>query len=276
VKSLASLSLILRLSEATSISLNGSNTRTDYADSALAANANGTFAENYEVRDATLGFDATGIRTTLGTSVGYTELRFQGESHSGLLANVALSRKVGTRSTFSAEVGTQYADTAQTFAQGQVFSGPGGTSDATASNDPFKSDYLNFRWTLVGARNTMTLGTFIRKESHERETDLDRKVGTLFVDVSRRLSPQVTLSLTGRYIRDRFNNSTDLTTTGNVGNVDLDSWSAGAGLEWLVGRSLGFQFRFDHQDGSGTGPTRNYTENRAYAGLVYSSGPRGR
>ena len=112
VKYMGSLGLVHRLSEESSISLNGSSTRTQYdADPAFVLNA-----QDYDVRTVSLGFDAKGIRTTLGTSVGYTELRFDNEHHSGLLARFSLSRKIGTRSTLMAEVGTQYADTVDTFA----------------------------------------------------------------------------------------------------------------------------------------------------------------
>ena len=270
VKYLGSLGLVHRLSDEMSVSLNGSTTRTQYdSDPALIQNA-----QDYDVREASLGFDAKGIRTTLGASAGYTELRFDNENHSGLLARLSLSRKIGTRSTVMAEVGTQYADTADTFAQGQVFRGvDSNTSDATASNDPFKSDYLNLSWVLIGARSTMTLALYTRKETHEHETDLDRKVQTLSVDASRRLGPRVTFTATGRYIRDRFESTPAVVT---AGNVDLDSWSVGGGFQWLIGRSLGTQLRFDHQQGSGTGDSRTYTENRIYAGLTFTSGAAGR
>ena len=269
-KYMGSLGLVHRLSDEMSVSLNGSTTRTQYEDnSALIVNA-----QDYDVREASVGFNAKGIRTTLATRLGWTQLRFDNESHSGLLASVALSRKIGTRSTLAAEVGTQYADTADTFAQGQVFRGVNSnTSDATASNDPFKSDYLNVSWVLIGARSTMTFALFTRKEKHEHEQDLDRKVQTLSADVSRRLGPRVTLTANGQYVRDRFQNTPDIITNQNV---DLDYWSAGAGIQWLLGRSLGAQLRFDRQTGSGTGASRTYTENRVFAGITFTSGTSGR
>lgn len=281
---LGSVSLQHKLWLMSVASLSATDTRT-YYDSSLAGTG-------FEVRSATVGFDAVGVRTTLSTTAGYTQLRYLGRSSDGLLAQVGLTRLIGSRSKLSLEVGTDYSDTAAQFAQGQDFQGvggvpvgsggaliggplipgggltgaPGGVSDAALSSDPFKSDYATATWDLNGTRSTIGFNFTFRKETHQTQTDFNRRYGTAGVTVTRRLTPLLTVSANGVYTRQHFA-STD---------IDLNGWSLGAAVDCTLTRTLTVQGRFDRQDGSGSGPERNYTENRFYIGISYSDGRRAR
>ena len=262
---LGSVSLQHKLSERTTVSLNASDTHTVYDDSLVGS--------SFDVREGSIGFDAVGVRTSLTSAVGYTELRFLGESHDGLLARLGMTRFIGSRSKLSLEIGTEYTDSATQFAEGQQFRGvqtvpgtpglQGSVSDAVVSIDPFKSDYAIGAWDLLGTRSTLSFGFTLRSETHEQQTQFDRRLGTATVTFTRRISPLFVLSASSFYTRERFSGV----------NADLDTWSVGAGLDWTLSRTLAVQARFNRQDGSGTG-ARNYTEDRAYIGISYSDGRR--
>jgi hypothetical protein len=285
---LGSVALQHKLSPKMTVSLTGTDTHTVYEES----------VSGFDVREASLGLDAIGVRTSLSGAVGYTQLKYLGESHSGLLARLGLTRLIGSRSQLSLEVGTQYSDSATDFAQGQEFQGvqatggggaaaipggvlvagggpllpggtagaPGGVSLTAVSTDPYKSDYASATWNLIAARTELSFDFTLRKETHQQETDFDRRLGIATVTLSRRLSPLLTVSANGTYTRQRFAQL----------DIDVNSWGLGAGLDWTLTRTIALQARFDRQDGSGTGPERNYTEDRIYVGISYSDGRRAR
>ncbi len=263
---LGSVALQHKLSERTTVSLNGSDTHTVYDDSQVGS--------SFDVREESIGFDAIGVRTSLSSVLGYTELRFLGQSHDGLLARLGLTRFIGSRSKLSLEIGTDYTDSATQFAEGQQFRGvqtvpgvqglQGSVSDAAVSIDPFKSDYAIGAWDLLGTRSTLTFGFTLRSETHQQETQFDRRLGTATVTFTRHLSPLFVVSASGSYNRERFSNL----------DVDLNTWILGAGLDWTLSRTLAVQTRFYRQDGSGIRAARNYTEDRAYIGISYSDGRR--
>ena len=289
---LGSLALQHKLSARTTVSLTGTDTHTVYENSVVGG--------GFDVREASLGIDAVGIRTSLSGSAGYTQLKYLGQTHDGLLARLGLTRLIGSRSQLALELGTEYSDSASDFAQGQEFQGvqgtggtaggaavipggalipgggpllvggaagvPGGVSLATVSTDPYKSDYASAIWNLIGSRNQLSVDFTLRKESHQQQTDLNRRLGTATVTLSRRLSPLLIVNANGTYTRQRFEQV----------DIDVNSWSLGAGVDWTMTRTIALQARFDRQDGSGTGPQRNYTEDRIYVGISYSDGRRAR
>jgi len=219
---------------------------------------------------------------------------------------LGLTRLIGARSQFSLEVGTQYSDATAQFAQQQNFQGvqagpvvpsapvsrgtapiysgagpliPGGTSPAgevpgvpggvattTISTDPFKSDYANTTWSILGARTTVSLGLNVEKEVHQSQTDLNRTYGTLNVTVTRRVTPVLSISANGSYTRQRF----------ELLDAEVNAWNLGVGVDWLLSRVLTLQATFNRQDGSGTGADTQYTEDRVYIGISYSDGRRAR
>lgn len=280
---LGSVGILHKLSTRVTVSFTASDLRTSY-DESLAGSS-------FDVRTAVFGFNGGGVRTTLFASGGYTQLLYLGQTHDGLTGRLGLTRLIGSRSQLSLEVGTQYSDAASQFAQQQNFQGvqsgpvagggaalagggsptqvgvpgvPGGVSTTTISTDPFKSEYANTTWDLLGARTSLSLGLNLQKEVHQTQTDLNRRLGTLVVTVSRRLSPLLTVNANAAYTRSRFDTT----------DVNLNTLTLGAGLDWTVSRVLSLQARFNRQNGSGTGAQRQYTEDRVYIGISYSDGRR--
>ncbi len=139
---------------------------------------------------------------------------------------------------------------------------PGGIATTTISTDPFKLDYANTTWSILGPRTTLSLGLNVEKEVHQSQMDLNRTYGTLNVTVTRRLTPLLSISANGSYTRQRF----------SALDAQLNSWNLGAGVDWLLNRVLTLQATFNRQDGSGTGADSQYTEDRVYIGISYSDG----
>lgn len=295
---LGSVGFLHHLSAKTTVSLTASDSRTTYDDTLAGA--------SFDVRGAALGFSGGGARTTLAASAGYTQLVYLGETHGGLQARLDLTRLIGARSQFSLEVGTQYSDATAEFAQQQNFQGvqagpvipsspvsggtapiysgsgpliPGGTSPAgqvpgvpggigttAISTDPFKSDYANTTWSILGVRTTLSLGLNVEKEIHQSQTNLNRTYGTLNVTVTRRVTPLLSINANGSYTRQRF----------DVLDAEVNAWNLGVGVDWVLSRVLTLQATFNRQDGSGTGADTQYTEDRVYIGISYSDGRRAR
>jgi Putative beta-barrel porin 2 len=250
------LILAQEIAEARTVSLNLAATRVEYDEVPPGS--------DYDVQEAYLRFDATGQFTTLATDLGYTVLHDNGESNDGLLARISLTRKVATRSSISAEAGTEFADAANIFQLDQSFGGVRRETDgALASSDAYETDYIYLSWQTSGTRTTVALSGNWRDESHEEQTDLNRTYLEGRIDLSRRLGSRVTISLLGGYDRQDYDEP----------GLDLDEWSAEAGLEWRVQEFLSLLLRLTHFEGSAT--SGDYEENRIYLGLRFAGGDGG-
>jgi uncharacterized protein (PEP-CTERM system associated) len=178
-----------------------------------------------------------------------------------------LTREVGTRSSFSLNAGTRFYDAAESFVRDRGLQDiVTGNEDAVPAGDPFQQDYATVRWTLSGARTTLELSADWRDEEREVNAAFDRETLGFGVDLSRRIGPRTTASLSGRHNSDDFSAS----------GVDFDEWSAGLGLDWRLSGTIALGVRADHFDGSGdtslgTG-LRDFDENRYTLRLTYSPG----
>ncbi len=248
----ATLGLVNRLSEASSISFNASTEHVEY---------DSLDDEGYDVHEGYLGYEVAGARTSLSANLGYTSLENQGESHSGVLARVSVSRKVGVRSLLALQVGREFSDTADVFQMGRSFrSALTETSDAAALNDPFQADYLSLSWTTDARRAAIRFFATVRDESHEVQTALDRKLLSAGLDLSRQISARLNANLRGTYSRDEF----------EISAVDRKESSIGVGLGWLHTSTLNIRFDLLRIEGSGpSGDTRSYEENRGFVTLTY-------
>jgi hypothetical protein len=247
------------MSDTSSLSLNLSSQQVEF-------DATGPNSD-YDLHSAFLRYQARGARTTLDISGGMTSLDGSGPSSDGPLFDVMLTREVGTRSSFSLNAGTRFYDAAESFVRDRGLQDiVTGNEDAVPAGDPFQQDYATVRWTLSGARTTLELSADWRDEEREVNAAFDRETLGFGVDLSRRIGPRTTASLSGRHNSDDFSAS----------GVDFDEWSAGLGLDWRLSGTIALGVRADHFDGSGdtslgTG-LRDFDENRYTLRLTYSPG----
>lgn len=253
---LGNLALVRRLSDVVSISLNGGASKTEFDEP--------TFP-GYETRQASLGLELNGSRTTLVASAGYLEYDQEGreETSDYEMARVDLTRLIGARSKLRLVAGTAPSSTGETFRRDQSVIGIGdGPEAAQAANDIFRSDDAYVIWDTEWTRTSVSFVAAARREEHELVTELDREQYRGSAYWSRKVSQSVTWNLFGSYLEE------ERTQTG----LAFDEWSAGTSLSWDFARRFSLLLRVDHFAGSSDDGTRDYDENRAYLTIGYRGG----
>jgi hypothetical protein len=255
---LASAALARELTTSTTVSLNYSTSEVDYDEELFF---------DYKDEQAFLRLAVAGARTTMTVDVGGSRVEQQeiDAKQESVMARLALTRQVGARSEIRLTAGTTPSNTAQTFRRDQENGGVDvGPDGATASGDSFQADYGYLTFATDWERGGLTAVLSARSEDHEvfSEQNSDQYRGT--ITVTRDLTRSLSLNVRGTYLEEEF------TETG----FKFDQWGAGLGLRWELGRQISLQIRGDHFVGSSDDNTRDYTENRAYIGISYSSASR--
>ncbi len=247
-----SLALARRLSDITEISLNGATTKIEYDDEA--------FAE-YRLDQAFLRWSTVSERTTFILDGGYNVVEQDDDESGGALARLDVSRAVTARSRLGLSVGTEFATAGQGLRRDQELTGiETGADDAVALSDPFQLNYAYLTWTTDRDRSALSFGLNARSEDHEVQTLEDRDVYGATATVSRQLSRRLDGLLSGSYRHEELVNA----------GFEFDEWGVTLGLNWLVGERVSLNLRLQHFDGSSEDGTRDYDENRAFLGIVYS------
>jgi hypothetical protein len=255
----SNLALVRQLTDTSSVSLNGEHSRIEFDQSPPNS--------DYDLHSVYLGYDARGARTTLQLQAGYSALHDYGDSSDGPLLSLAITRKVGARSTLTLDAGTGQTDTAEAFRRDYSIGGfESGTSDAVVSQDPFQSDYASLGWQIEGARTGLSITADWRREDHETDPTLDRDGVGAGMAVTRQVGPRTSARLSGSWNRQDFDTS----------GTDFDEWSAGLGVSWQFARGVSltldaFHFRGTGDTSAGAGQ-RDYDENRYTLRIGYSPG----
>ena len=251
-----SVALVRQLSSSTLISLNGSHSEVDYDEDNLFI--------DYQVEQAFLRFQLTGARTTVVVDGGVSRIEQDGDTSESenLLASLDVTRLVGARSILRLTLGTSPSTSAQTFRRDQELGGVEvGPDAAVTAGDSFQSDYAYLTFTTDWERSAFTAFVSARSEDHETfdqdNRDQYRATLTYFRDLTRNL----TLDVHGTYLDEKFTET----------DFAFDEWGGGLGMRWQFSRRLALVARVDHFVGSSDDNSRDYTENRAYLGISYSS-----
>ena len=242
------------ISEQATLSLNASAEDIKYDNDQL--------FEDYRITQGFLRYELEGLRTQLSLDAGYSEAERGELSSGGAIGRLHLSREITSRTTFSVDLGSEFADTATAFRIDQVAGGVSpGSEDAVAASDVFRTTYAYLRLSTERERTIFDIVVNGRRERHESEVDLDRdSVGGGFV-VSRRLTARLDLDVRGTYTDEEFINT----------GFAFNEWVAGAELGWRLTNRVSVRVSADHFKGSTEGETRDYEENRYFLGVRYSS-----
>jgi hypothetical protein len=251
-----SAALLRQLTSATTLSLNVSHSEVDFDDDRVFV--------DYSVDQAFLRLALTGSRTTLTLDGGGSRLERDhnsGKSDS-VLARLDVARLIGARSSLRLVAGTMPSNTQQSFRLDQQLGGVDvGPDSEVVAGDSFKADYAYLTFATDWERGGLTLLLSGRSQEHEVFTDLDRDQYRATLTVTRELTRSVSLDVRGTYLDEKFTNT----------GFGFDQWGAGLGLRWEIGRRVSLRARVDHYVGTSDDGTRDYTENRAYIGISYST-----
>lgn len=196
---LGGVTLARQLSKSGSVSLSAQHERAKYS--------NAPTTQAYDISRAWVGWNGTGARTEMSVRLGYNALHDNGDSEGGFLADVELSRRVSSRSTLRATLGTQLTDSASIFNGSQGFFGPIDASIGDAPTlDAFRSDFGRLAWELEGSRQTMSIGTEVRRERHEDRPLLDQNVVGGYASIRRTLASRLRGGISASYERREYEN----------------------------------------------------------------------
>ena len=252
----ASLALGHRLSEMSSVSLNGSWSQIEYDDEAF---------EDNEIREAFLRFDATGVRTTLLLDAGYTEAqRGDREASDGWLGRLSLTRELTARTTLELNAGSEFADAGQQFRLDQDALGiQPGNVDVLPVADVFRSNYVYLGLTADLDRTTLSVTVHGNQERYEEQDIFDRDIVGAQFSIERAITPRISLSVEGDYSKNEL----------VVGpEVSFDEWFAGLIVNWQLTSAWSLRATGHYFEGSGDGVERDYDETRGFIGVRYSLG----
>lgn len=216
---------------------------------------------DYDRSEVYLRYKLQGSRTDLSLEGGATSLDIDGETSSGVLAEVNLTRRVSNSARLTFGAGSQFSNSGDLFREGQNnFGVDPSVSDVTGSDDPFERRFVRFAFDFERNRTSLGLSAVTRQESYETETSLDRRVTTWSVYARRTLGPTMQLALFGTLEQEAFDNI----------DYDEDELRAGTYLDWSFARTLSLRLQYQHFDRDSNTGTSDYTENQASLFLTWS------
>ena len=221
-----------------SIGLNGSTEHTVF-DNQLANT-------NYTVDSVFLSYETGVGRSRLATQLGYTGLRFAGDSFKGALIDVRWDRKISYSTNLYLHVESHYSAAPDALRPELVTAAPLGSTIGTSSPDPVKLREAELGVTFSRPRTTVSFLGNVNRQRYVTETDFDQddvKVEVLF---ERHVSPSVSVTLQARVENEKFVNL-------NARIVDLN-WAA------IVSRTfnrLSLSLRYERHHSTTSGQTNN-------------------
>lgn len=248
-----SLSLTRQLAGAGELSIVGDVSSTKFDDQV--ANT------DYDRSEVYLRYSLQGARTILGLEGGATSLDIGGNSSSGALAEINVTRVLSNAARLSFGAGSQFSNSGDLFREGQnTFGVDPAVSNVSGSGDPFQRRFVRLGFDFDRNRTSLGVNAVSREESYETQTSLDRRVTTWSAYARRRLGPTLQLALFGTLEQEKFDNI----------DYDEDELRAGAYLDWTFARTLSLRLQYQHFDRDTNTGTSDYKENQASLFLTWS------
>lgn len=212
---------------------------------------------DYKRRSAFLSYDLDGGgRTVIHSRVGYSWLEMDGaEEDGGLLFDVSIARDLTDSSTVELGLSQEFSDAGESLTD---VTG-GGTSQITASADPFESSEVSLSWSFNRHRTSLGARASYTERTYETQSDFDSERAYYSLNAGRVLRPTLRLNLMATYATEDFVNA----------DTETDDWTVGLTLDWDFGRNLGLRLRAERAGRSSTIPAGDYLENRAFLEFTY-------
>jgi uncharacterized protein (PEP-CTERM system associated) len=198
---------------------------------------------------------------------GQTQQHDYGDSTSGPLFDLGITRALTPRSRLSFRVGTNLVDTLDAFKLNAQFdANVQDTNDAVVSRDTYQFDYMSLGLDVSAERNSFNVAVDWRQEDHELDASLNRETLGVNAGFNRRLRPTLSLGIDGFWQTEEFSDA----------GGESDEWSIGLGVDWGFARGFSLGLRGERFEGSGDAVGgfggRDYEENRVSLTLSYRPG----
>jgi hypothetical protein len=283
---LATLAGGMQLSPNSSVSLNADTERVLFENTLLNT--------DFDRTNAFVRYELQGARTDFSADLGATKIEQGGESTTGPLAKIRLTRKISNAAKLVVSLGRDLTDGASSFSNGPggsagVVSGPTnivGAAPIALTSTSYTSNYGSVAWQYTRNRTTISVGGRWEKDVYDHAGQFDNTIEGADFSVERRLTHAFTAQILGRLNKTTYPNgifvpeNTGILPTGNGPTVATQGGSShyetglvGVALVWHHGRALEVRLRCEHSSESTTGFDASYHENRVYLTVGYRPRP---
>lgn len=217
----------------------------------------------YEIREAVIAYGATGARTDIGLEAGFSQVKQDGrDDDPDAVVRFSLSRRIGTRSTLALSGSRGVTDSGGSLGgwTGNGLPPTSGSLGLSRTTDPFVATSMRVTWQIGGRVTNLQLSGAWVKEEFDGDVAPDRREHEFALDVSRQISPKVTVGIDAIHSRYRLE-----------GSGSRRESSGSLYLDWQLGRRfwLGMTGEISRDRRSQEAGTSK--ENRLWMRLRYAS-----
>lgn len=250
----AGIALLRKLSQDSIVSFNVRDEHVGYSDDEVGN-------VNYNRQDVFVRYDSQGARTQLGVDLGYSKMHDDIAPVSNVLARLELSRKISPSSTVVISFGHEYSDSSDAFRLSQTLGGATNvnTQSTVQTGAPFTTNHAQLAWNFQRNRTGFSVSVEEFKDSYQQPSTLDDNRFQAQVSVSRRLAPDLQVSLNEYYFHQHF-----MDILGSASEI-----TSQALLTWKAGRHLSVVVEYEHTSRSGDIQSTDYTENLGWVRLSW-------
>ena len=249
----AGIALLRKLSQSSFVSFNVRDEHVGYSDSV--GNV------NYNRQDVFVRYDSQGSRTKIGIDLGYSKLHDHIGPVSNVLARVEVSRNISAFSSVSLSFGHEYLDSSDAFRLSQTLGGANNINiqSAVQSGAPFTTNHAQVAWNFQRSRTGFGVSVEYYKDAYQQPSTLDDNRLQGEVHASRRLTPNLEVSLIESYYHQHF-----LDTPGTATET-----TSQAQVVWRAGRRLSVIVDLNRSNRHSDTAATNFTENRGWVRVAW-------
>jgi hypothetical protein len=221
---------------------------------------------NYSRREAYGHYQIQGARTSIDAQLGATQADDVGSWRTTPYAHLELTRKLSPFSLVTLAGGREYTDSGGSFASLRAGAGGGITvAPAAQSSGNYLRNYGSLGWQFARLRTSFGVTGNYEQDEYDRQSLLDVNRASVGLNLGRKLTPQLSASLTAtldryEYLHEAF--------TDKFG-------TAGATLTYRPGRWFIVYVQYEHEFRRPSGAQAalvgggDYDENRAFLMIGY-------
>jgi hypothetical protein len=249
----ASVAWGLRLSERSSVSLDGNSENVQFD--------NHLVNTDFDRSNAYAHYELKGARTELVANLGATLITpSRGASKSGPLARLQLKRKLSAVAKLSFSGGQELTDASSSFSAIQSGAVGGiGTAPAPQTSSSYTRTYSSLEWRYARNRTSMALSALWEKDAYSGQPTLDDSRSGGEFNIERKLTRALSTQLVGSLYYTQYAHS----------NFTSRDALGGAVLTWREGRGLEIKLRYNHVSRVATGLGLGFSENVAFLTIGY-------
>jgi len=217
--------------------------------------------ENYKRDDLYYIYNRRGIRASTELQIGFTRISPQKQADfQDLMGLLRLRYEINRHNDVLFELHSWYTDTSRNFLTSRAYNEGVRRFSSAISGYVFREDfsYLRYSWD----RDNSRLDFEISGGHHDymgRDDYLDRKLGAIFMGLTRDLSRRLAVILRGRFTRANYYSQQV---------INIDKYLT-LGFRYRIGRNLNLNLNYSNNSRNIENEDGGYEENLVYLNLAY-------